>query len=40
MPLKNLIGFDCSIIYFSHYRAGHDVEYQQGIENRNYDDRE
>ena len=30
---------DC-IIYFSHNRAGHDVEYQQGIENRNYDGRE
>ena len=28
------------ITYFSHYRAGHDVEYQQGIENRNYDGRE
>ena len=28
------------IIHFSHYRAGHDVEYQQGIENRNYDGRE
>ena len=36
MPFKKRQYFNI----LSQYRAGHDVEYQQGIENRNYDGRE